>query len=151
MKAIVARDGLSVDPAALDVAGIAVFKRAYGIFRERGLRARLLAAAYRHHLHWTELVGGDVVLTMPYAWQVRFNASGIEPTPRIDIPVEPRLVADLVKRIPDFVRAYEPDGLSIAEFDDYGATVRTLRNFIKAYHDLVGVVRDVALPNPDVK
>ena len=25
----------------------------------------------------TELVGGDVVLTMPPTWQVRFNASGL--------------------------------------------------------------------------
>ena len=49
------------------------------IYQERGYRTRLLAAAYRHRLHWTELVGGDVVLTMPHAWQVRFNDSGIEP------------------------------------------------------------------------
>jgi len=41
-----------------------VFKRAYPIFRERGYRARLLAAAYRNNLHWTRLVGGDVSLTM---------------------------------------------------------------------------------------
>lgn len=151
MKAVVARDGLSVDPAALDLAGIAVFKRAYGIFRERGYRARLLAAAYRHHLHWTELVGGDVSMTIPYPWQVRFNNSGIEPSPRMDIPVDPRLVAELMERIPDFGRAFEPDGLRVEEFDTYGATVRTLRAFIKAYHDLLGVMRDIVLPNPDVR
>ena len=51
------------------------------IFQERGYRARLLAAAYRHHLHWTELVGGDVVLTMPHAWQRLFNESGFEVVP----------------------------------------------------------------------
>jgi transaldolase len=53
MKVIVDRDGLSVNPAALDWAGIAAFKRTYGIFKERGYRSRLLAAAYRNHLHWT--------------------------------------------------------------------------------------------------
>ncbi len=151
MKALVARDGLSVDPAALDWAGIAAFKRTYAIFQERGYRSRLLAAAYRHHLHWTELVGGDVSMTIPYPWQVRFNNSGIDPSPRMDVPVDPKLVVELSERIPDFRRAYEPDGMRIEEFDTYGATVRTLRAFIKAYHDLTAVIRDIVLPNPDVK
>jgi transaldolase len=151
MKAVVARDGLSVDPAALEWAGIAAFKRAYAIFRERGFRSRLLSAAYRSHLHWTELVGGDVSMTIPYPWQVRFNNSGITPTPRMDVPVDPRYIAELSERIPDFTRAYEPDGLRVEEFDTYGATVRTLRSFVKAYHDLIGVIREIVLPNPDVR
>jgi len=59
-------------------------------------------------------------------------------------------VAELTERIPDFARAYEPDGLSPAEFDGYGATVRTLRGFVKSYHDLQGAIRDIVLPDPDV-
>jgi transaldolase len=151
MRAIVERDAIAVHPDALDWAGIAAFKRAVGLYRERGYRTRLLAAAYRHRLHWTELVGGDVILTMPHAWQVRFNGSGIAPESRIDEPVDPAFVDDLATRIPDFGRAYEPDGLTTAEFDTYGATVRTLRGFIGSYHDLVAAVRDVMLPNPDVR
>lgn len=150
MRVIVERDGIAVHPDALDWAGIAAFKRAYGIFGERGYRTRLLAAAYRHRLHWTELVGGDVVLTMPHAWQVRFEASGITPTDRILEPVDPAIVAELRERLPDFVRAYEPDGLAVDEFAGYGATVRTLRGFIKSYHDLVAAVGDIVLPNPDI-
>lgn len=151
MKVVIERDGLAVHPDAPNWAGIAVFKRAYSIYRERGYRTRLLAAAYRHRLHWTELVGADAALTIPHEWQVRFNASGIEPSPRIDVPVASALVDDLIARIPDFARAYEPDGLSVAEFTTFGPTVRTLRGFIKAYHDLIGAVRDVVLPNPDVR
>lgn len=151
MRVLAERDGIAIHPDALDRAGIAAFKRAYGIYRERGFRARLLAAAYRHRLHWTELVGGDVVLTMPHAWQVRFEASGIVPEARIDEPVDPALIRDLLDRIPDFGRAYEPDGMTVDEFDGYGATVRTLRGFIKSYHDLVGVIRDQMLPDPDAR
>ena len=150
MKVLAERDGIAVHPTALDWAGIAAFKRAYGIFGKRGFRARLLAAAYRHRLHWTELVGGDIVMTLTHTWQVRFNESGIVPRPRIDEPVEPWIVDELIERIPDFRRAYEPDGLSVDEFDGFGATVRTLRQFIKSYHDLVGAVRDIVLPDPDV-
>jgi transaldolase len=151
MRVLVERDGIAIHPDALDWAGIAVFKRAYGIFEERGYRTRLLAAAYRHRLHWTELVGGDVILTMPHAWQVRFNASGITPEDRIDEPVDAAIVHELRDRIPDFSRAYEPDGLSVDEFDGFGATVRTLRGFVKSYHDLLGAVRDIVLPDPDLR
>jgi transaldolase len=149
MRVLVERDEIAVHPDALNWAGIAAFKRAYGIFGERRYRTRLLAAAYRHRLHWTELVGGDVILTMPHAWQVRFNASGIAPTDRINQPVDPDLIRELLDRIPDFARAYEPDGLAIDEFDGFGPTARTLRGFIKSYHDLLGAVRDIVLPDPD--
>ncbi len=149
VKVVVERDDIALDPTAADWAGLAVFKRAYGIFGERGYRTRLLAAAFRHRLHWTELVGGDVVLTMPHAWQVRFNGSGIEPVERIGIAVAPDIVDDLLRRIPDFRRAYEPDGLTIDEFDSFGPTVRTLRTFISGYHDLQAAVRDIVLPDPD--
>ena len=81
LKVLVERDDIAVDPTVLNWAGIAAFKRAYEIFQDRGYRARLLAAAYRHRLHWTELVGGDVILTMPHRWQVMFDNSAIDPTP----------------------------------------------------------------------
>ncbi len=149
MKVLIDRDALAVHPDAPNWAGIAAFKRAYGIFRERGYRSRLLAAAYRHRLHWTELVGGDVSMTMPHAWQERFNASGIDPTPRMDVPVDRDLIADLYERIPDFRRAYEPDGLVPGEFEGFGATARTLRSFIKSFHDLQAAIRDLVLPDPD--
>jgi transaldolase len=151
LKALVERDGLAVEPGALDWAGIAVFKRAYELFRERGYRSRLLAAAFRHRLHWTELVGGDVILTIPYAWQLRFNASGIDPQPRMAEPVDPAIITELSARLPDFRRAYEPDGLAPHEFDSYGATVRTLRSFIAAYHDLMSTIRDAMLPDPTTR
>ena len=149
LKVVAERDQLSVTPGALDWAGIAAFKRSYGIFRERGYRSRLLAAAFRNHLHWTELVGGEVSLTIPHAWQVRFDRSGLEPTARIDLAVDPAILTEL-EAIPDFRRAYEPDGMIPAEFVEFGATARTLRAFIKAAHDLEGVVRDIILPNPDL-
>jgi transaldolase len=151
LRVLVERDDVAVHPDALDWAGIAVFKRAYGIYQERGYRTRLLAAAYRHRLHWTELVGGDVILTMPHAWQLRFNESGITPEDRIDEPVDPAIVGELAARFPDFGRAYELDGLTPAEIDRFGPTVRTLRTFIASYHELVGAVRDVILPDPDVR
>jgi transaldolase len=144
------RDGIVVHPWALPWSGIAVFKRAYRIFRERGYRARLLAAAIRHHLHWTEFVGGACIITLPPVWQRRFEASGIEPSERMHEPVDASIIEALRQRFPDFVRAYEPDGLALSEFDAYPPTIRTLRQFIGSYHDLLHEVTNAVLPNPDL-
>jgi transaldolase len=149
LRAVADRDALTVDPDVLPWSGVAVFKRAYHLFRERGYRARLLGAAIRHHYHWSELIGGDVVITLPASWQRRFNASEVEVRPRIDDPVDPRILDELQTRLPDFGRAYEPDGLTVDEFDDFGPTARTLRAFIGSYHELLGQVTDALIPNPD--
>jgi transaldolase len=151
MGALVKRDRVVATPGIEHWAGLACMKKAYAIVRERGYRTRLLAAAYRHHLHWSELIGGDVVLTIPYSWQRLFNDSDIEVVPRMDDPVPTAIVDELYRRFPDFRRAYDVDGMQPVEFDGYGATARTLRGFIESYHDLVGVIRDFMLPDPDVK
>ena len=151
LKVLVDRDGIVVHPAALAYSGVAVFKRAYGIFQERGFRARLLVAAIRHHLHWSEFVGGDVIITMPSSWQKKFNASAIEVRDRMHEPVDPLYINELLAAFPDFRRAFQPDGLTIDEFDSFPPSVRTLRAFIASYHDLLAAVTDAQLPNPDIR
>lgn len=149
LKVTVEKDGISVDPGILEWAGVAVFKKTYQIFRERGYRLRLLSAAFRNHMHWSELIGGDLIISPPYKWQLRFNASSIEVVERINNPVEPRIVSELTKALHHFRCAYAEDGLNITEFDSFPPTVRTLRQFIGACHDLEKLVRDFMLPNPD--
>lgn len=152
MHVVTKRDGIIVDPQYLHWAGVAVFKKAYHIYQRQGYRTRLLSAAYRHHLHWSEFIGGDVILTIPSKWQKLFNHSQVEVKPRIEDPVAPTIIAELYDRIPDFRKAYDEDGLTVSEFDAYGATVRTLRGFIASYHELIQVIREqFMLPNPDVK
>jgi transaldolase len=151
MQVLIKRDGISANPGVAHWAGIAAIKKATAIYQQRGYRTRMLAAAYRHHMHWSELIGGDVVLTIPYAWAVQFNNSDIPVIERFQNPVATEIIDELYKRFPDFRRAYDEDGLTVEEFDTFGPTVRTLRAFITSYHDLVAVIREFMLPNPDVK
>ena len=151
LRAQAERDGIISDPSALPWSGVAIFKRTVAEFESRGLRARPLGAAIRHHLHWSELIGGDVIITMPSAWQRRFNASDVEVRPRMDQPVAAGILDDLRRHFPDFVRAYEPDALTPDEFDDFPPSARTLRAFIGSYHELLHQVTDALIPNPDVK
>lgn len=139
-----------VEPGYLEWAGVAVFKKAYRIFQERGYRIRLLSAAFRNHMHWSELIGGDLVISPPHKWQLRFNASGIRIESRIRNPVDERIVEELLHKFSDFRRAYNEDGMMLEEFDTFGPTVLTLRQFIEACHELDARVRDLMLPSPDL-
>ncbi len=149
LKVAAENENISIDPGYLEWAGVAVFKKTYELFQKRGYRIRLLSAAFRNHMHWSEFIGGDVVISPPYAWQVRFNASDVAVLSRIDKPVRPEIVEELQRKFLDFRRAYEEGGLAVEEFDAFPPTRRTLRQFISACHDLDGVVRDIMIPNPD--
>jgi transaldolase len=146
LKVVYERDQLCFDPGYLEWAGIATFKRAYEEFQARGLRARLLVAAFRNTLQISELIGGDVVISPPFAWQRRYQNGG-SPEPRMGVPVE-RRVLDALQTMPEFVKAYEPDGLAPSEFVAYGATARTLRQFLAADEELDQIVRDILVPAP---
>jgi transaldolase len=147
MKVVYNRDGLCFDPGYLEWAGVAVAKKAHAEFQARGLRARVLVAAYRNALQWTEFVGGDLVLSPPFGWQKRFQGSGIVPEDRIDLPVAPAIL-DALHTMPEFRRAYDVDGMTPVDFDAFGATRRTLRQFLAADEELDQIVREILTPAP---
>ena len=134
------------NPEVLDWAGVAVMKKAYRIYRERGYRLRLLSAAFRHHRHWSEFIGGDVVISPPYVWQERYNASDVEVKARMEEPVPDTIREELYSKLEDFRHAYDENGLTPSGFDSYGATRKTLRQFCAAVDELVVRVRNVMLP-----
>ena len=148
LKIVYDRQKLCFDPGYLEWAGIAVAKKAYLEFQQRGLRARILIAAFRNAMQWYEFVGGDLVISPPFAWQQRFQASGIDPVPRMDTPVAARIIGTLYEQLPQFRQAYDVDGMTPAEFDQFGSTRRTLRQFLGADEELDQIVRDVIIPAP---
>lgn len=141
LKRLLDRDGVTIDPGACNWAGIAVFKAAQALFTARGYCSTLLAAAYRHHLHWSELIGPGVILTMPYAWWKRFDASSIVPERTLERAVEPRIVAELERGFPDFRLAIADGAIAPADFVRYGASVHTLQQFLGGYQQLLELVR----------
>src|SRR4029077_18088111 len=84
LKVLMEKESITIDPGYLEWAGVAVFKKNYQLFRARGYRIRLLSAALRNHMHLSEFIGWDVVISPPSSWQVRFNASDVEVRNRIN-------------------------------------------------------------------
>ena len=149
LKVVANKRDIITEPEYLEWAGVAVMKRAYRLFKERGYTTRLLSAATRNHRHWSEFIGGDIVVTLTQQWQKRLNSSDIEVIPRMDNPVDEQIIEALSEKFHDFRRAYADNGMSVDEFDAYGATRQTLRQFLSGYEDLTGIIRELMLPDPD--
>lgn len=123
--------GAAVSEADIRQAGLAVTKRAYSIYQQRGYEAVLLVAALRGTYHMTELAGADVIMSIFPSVQEMLLTPDLPQQERIDAQV-PGDVIERLSQIPDFVRAYEPDGMKPTDFITYGVTQRTLSQFIES-------------------
>jgi transaldolase len=97
-------------------------------------------------LQWSELLGGDLVVSPPFDWQLRINENLLPVENRIDTPIDERIIQTLLDKSPEFRKAYEVDGMTVADFDTFGATRVTLRQFLDADAKLDALVRDILLP-----
>jgi transaldolase len=117
-----------VDEADIRQAGLAATKRAYAIYKQRGYEAVLLVAALRGEYHLTELAGADLIMSIHPSWQEPFVTRDLPREERIERPV-PEDVIERLRTMPEFVRAYEPDGMAPSDFMAFGVTQRTLGQF----------------------
>lgn len=132
----VAQDGrVEVSEDDIRRGGLAVTKRAYAIYKERGYDAVLLVAALRGPYHLTELAGADLVMSIHPTYQEPFLSRELAHEPRIEQPVAPDVIVRL-SRMPDFVRAFEPDGMAAADFMTFGLTQRTLSQFAESWKQM---------------
>lgn len=127
----VAEDGrAAVSDADIVQCGTAIMKRADGIFKARGYEAELLPAGMRGAYHATELAGADMTLSIHPKIQSMIAKLDGPFEKRSAIPVDAAVIGRL-SAIPEFVRAFEPDGMRPAEFIAYGAVQRTLAQFVE--------------------
>jgi len=121
----------SVSEADIRQSGLAVTKRAYKIYKDRGYEAVLLVAALRGDYHLTELAGADLTMSIAPAAQEWFVQKDHPREERIGREVPADVIARL-SAMPEFIKAYEPDGMKPQDFISYGVTQRTLSQFIEA-------------------
>jgi len=131
LREVAADNRVPVSEPDIRQAGLAVTKRAYRLYRERGYEAVLLVAALRGSYHLTELAGAELVMSIAPAPQEWFLSGDLPREERIEGDVDPGVVERL-SSMPEFTRAYEPDGMAPGDFISYGATQRTLCQFIEA-------------------
>ena len=118
-----------VSESDITQAGLAITKRAYSIFKERNYEAVLIVAALRGVYHMTELAGADLIMSIHPKYQDMLLLSDVSREQRINVPIDPRVIEKL-STMPEFVRAYDPEGMKPEEFINFGLTQRTLSQFL---------------------
>lgn len=117
-----------ISEADIRQAGLAATKRAYALYQEHGYEAVFIIAALRGAYHITELVGADLIMSIHPKYQEMFLSQEMPREERIEKEVPADVINRLMK-LPEFVRSYQPDGMTPEEFITYGATQRTLTQF----------------------
>ena len=121
-----------VSESDIQQAGIAVTKRAYSLYKERHYEAILIVAALRGTYHMEALAGAELIMSIHPKCQAMLRQPDVPRDPNgIGAPVSPEVVGRM-ETIPEFVRAYDPDGMRPEEFITFGATQRTLSQFLEA-------------------
>lgn len=124
---------LGIALADLEWAALAVIKRTDKIFREKEYKTVLQPAAFRCIMQVEQISGGNFCSTIHPKIQkavLEADAKGaIKREILVDAPVDEDAVKRVADAIPEFILAYDPDALTIDEFDQYGANVMTLDGF----------------------
>jgi transaldolase len=110
------------------LSGLAVAKRTYAIFQEKGYRSVIMPAGLRGPYHLTEMAGARVTFSITTRVQDMILAADPPRETRIGKPIEPAAIRRLMQ-IPEFVRAYEPNGLQPADFITFGVIQKLLSQF----------------------
>ena len=128
IRDVVRDNGADVEEEEIVQAGLAVTKRAYGIYQKNGYEATLLVAALRGSYHMSELVGANIVMSIAPKYQKLLLSADVPREERIQRQISQKAVDKLMK-LPEFVRAYEPLGMKPEDFITFGATQKTLSQF----------------------
>jgi transaldolase len=148
MRAQAEERGIELTEADLRWAGIAIFRKAHRLFKERGYPSKLMAASMRlgptvdgvtRVWHLEKLAGADAVLTVfPNVFEAFISSYGDLPLePQIYEPV-PEAVLERLLRIPYFAEAYDENGIAPKDFASHPALEITAASFAEAMVEVEG-------------
>jgi transaldolase len=120
--------GANLTEADIRCAGLAISKRAYEIFVSAQYEATLIVAALRGTYHMTGLAGAELIMSIHPKYQAMLLEPGVPREFGIDIPVDKESLNRL-EALPEFIKAYEPEGMQPEDFITYGVTQKTLSQF----------------------
>lgn len=140
LEKVAKREGIQVSPEALRQAGCAIARKQYRLLKQRGYRTTLLGGGARGTHHFSEMVGGDVHLTINWSTADELIKANMPVVSRIDAKTPVAVIDELSEKFPAFRQAWSEDGLKEKEFEDYGP-VQLFRNaFINGYYQLLAEV-----------
>lgn len=143
LAAYVEEHNISISSDILVQAGLAVARKLYFLVKDRGYRMSFIGGGARGLHHFTELVGGDVNLTIN--WKGTADKL-LEQNPpviyRIFNPVPYQVIDELMQKLPDFKRGYQIGGLHIDEYEEFPPVQLFRSSFIKSWEKVLKIIND---------
>ncbi|MEM2969330.1 MAG: transaldolase family protein [Candidatus Bathyarchaeia archaeon] len=115
--------GMNIDSRYIRHAGVSMNRKLYKIFKKNNYRARLMFGGSRQPYHFTDLVGGDVAITISPSQAKPLINENPPVVKRIDVET-PSNILNMLEEIPDFCKAYYEYELCPSEFKDFGPCVK---------------------------
>ncbi len=136
LRAVAERDGIEVEPALLDLSGVAFARAAARLVREREYPVTLLFGGARSMVDLTELVGERHQATINWSTFEDILAADVSVrlTIRNDLP--DGVVRTLTSSFDAMRRALSEDGLAIEEFEGFGPVQHFRDNFVAGWRTL---------------
>lgn len=134
------REGIAIAPEVLAQAGCAIARKEYRLMKECGYPGILLGGGARGMHHFTEMVGGDVHVTINWSTAQEIMDAGTPVAARMDVEPPAAVIDELRRKFVDFRKAYDDDGLPLDEFAGFGP-VQFFRNaFLKGWYLLLAEI-----------
>ena len=132
LQELAKRDNIDISPDILGQAGISIARKLYQIYIDRGYNVTFIGGGARGTQHFTEMVGGDVCVTIN--WKGTADKLLEEDPPvveRLLTPVPQYVIDELLEKLPDYRRGYEEGGISAVEYEEFGPLVKFRGIFVK--------------------
>lgn len=145
LQNVVKRDNVDISKDVVWQGGLAVAKKVYEIVKQRGYKCKFIGGGARGLHHFTEMVGGDVNITINWTGTADKLIEQDPPVvSRLFNPAPFEVVDELTAKLEDFRKAYYLGAITPDEYEDYGPVVLFRSSFEKAWtsaRDLIASMR----------
>lgn len=135
------REDIDISSKYIEQAGVVVTRSIYGIFQERKFHCMLLGGGARAPRHFTELVGGDLAITISLGTVKDLLVEDPPVVSKVKVKTDTKVLSELENKFVDFRRAYYPDGLTVDEFRSFGPCVKFQNSCLKGYDETLAEIR----------
>lgn len=143
LKKYAAKHEIDMSPDVLWQGGLAVAKKVYQMTKERYPQVGFIGGGARGLQHFTEMVGGDVCITIN--WEGTADKL-IELDPpvvyRLFNPVPYKVIDELTEKLDDFRRGYHVNAITPEEYEDFGPVELFRSSFESAWSNAMKLIQE---------
>jgi transaldolase len=134
--------GIQISSDILYQAGMVIAKKVYQFVHDRGYPLGFIGGGVRGLQHFTEMIGGDVCITMNWGGQADKLLELDQPVvSRLFNPVQEHVLDELLTKVPPFRQAYMENGLTVKEYETYGPVEYFRDIFITSWNNALNLIR----------